>query len=94
MFRPELYRRDDPEVVAADRRAAEQLYVGLSRLGEAPGDEPGEAAADPRAIAAWSLVHGFATLLLAGNLPSVEADPEAAFRAAAATLVQPRRAST
>jgi AcrR family transcriptional regulator len=89
MFRPDLYHRDDPDLVAAERRSAEQLYAGLARLGAAPPQST--AAADPRATAAWSLVHGFATLLLAGNLPQAEDDPESAFRAAATTFVRPGR---
>lgn len=86
MFRPDLYRRDDADLIAAERRAAEQLYAGLARLGDAP--PRAAAGSDPRAIAAWSLVHGFATLLLAGNLPQAEADPEAAFRSAATLFVR------
>lgn len=60
MFRPDLYRADDPELVEAQRRASAILYGGAASL------RP-----DARAtgLAAWSLVHGFATLWNAGVLP-------------------------
>jgi AcrR family transcriptional regulator len=62
MFQPSLYDRDDPEVVAAAQRAAAALSTGVSTLDDPP------AAEDTREseLAAWSIVHGFATLWLAG----------------------------
>lgn len=88
MFRPDLYRADDPQLVAAKQAAARFLYG------------PAAAASGRRAgrgrdagIAAWSLVHGFATLLLDGNLPpAARRDPEAAARRAASHLFGARRA--
>ncbi|MFC0004634.1 TetR/AcrR family transcriptional regulator [Micromonospora siamensis] len=73
MFRPELYRADDPELVAARDRTGELLRAGVARH---TGGDP-----DVDALAAWSIVHGFATLWLSGALPTrVGADPEAAAR--------------
>lgn len=73
MFRPELYRPDDPELIAARARSGELLRGGVARH---TGREP-----DTDALAAWSIVHGFATLWLSGALPPrVGDDPEAAAR--------------
>ena len=64
MFRPVLYHRDDPAVVAARDRTTAMLRRGAA---QAFGD-------DDRlpALAAWSLVHGMATLIIDGAL---ELDP-------------------
>jgi AcrR family transcriptional regulator len=71
MFRPELYRRHDPELMAA-RQASRALLYGPIAGGTDPGPE------DLRvAVAAWSLVHGLATLWLDRNLPhQLGDDPE------------------
>ena len=62
MFRPELYRADDPLVAAARDRSSALLYGPTEDL-------TGSAATGLNAgVAAWSLVHGFATLWLTGNL--------------------------
>jgi AcrR family transcriptional regulator len=67
MYRPELYRPDDPEVREARAAAAVLLY------GTASPDAQQVAAG----AAAWSLVHGLATLWLNGNLPAqLGNDPE------------------
>jgi hypothetical protein len=64
MFRPELYRSDDSELVAAKEAAFEVLYAtarggaGLSEQQDVTG----------LALAAWCVVHGFAALWLAANL--------------------------
>ncbi|MEU1604800.1 TetR/AcrR family transcriptional regulator [Micromonospora matsumotoense] len=87
MFRPDLYRADDPQVRAARERAGAALHLGVAAL---PVDRaaPGEARTD--ALAAWSIVHGFATLWLAGALPpDVEADPCAAARTVIRRLFTP-----
>ncbi|MFI7435694.1 TetR/AcrR family transcriptional regulator [Micromonospora haikouensis] len=77
MFRPELYRRDDPEVAAARERAGAALRAGVAALPR-DGTDPDEEA---DALAAWSIVHGFATLWLAGALPPrTGPDPETAAR--------------
>jgi AcrR family transcriptional regulator len=67
MYRPELYRRDDAEVRQARAAAAVLLYGTTS-------PDAGRLAAG---AAAWSLVHGLATLWLNGNLPeALGDDPE------------------
>lgn len=82
MFRPDLLRRDDPELAEASARAREMLY---GPVGEVAGD--GEAEVVRAGIAAWSLVHGLATLLLNGNLPpELARDPDATTRAIASHL--------
>ena len=75
MFRPELFHVDDPALVEARAAASATLYGPAAELA---GDESGVLAG----IAAWSLVHGFATLWLNGNLDHVvEGDPEDVARA-------------
>lgn len=84
MFRPELLHQDDLDLVRAAARSRAVLDRGADENG-ARGHGPD---ARPTALAAWSLVHGFAGLLMAGNLgPEVEADPEAALRAIASRIV-------
>lgn len=69
MFRPELYRPDDPAVARA-RSAARDLLYG-SAAASSSSDDP------RAAVAAWSLVHGLATLWLNRNLPpQLGDDPE------------------
>jgi hypothetical protein len=63
MFRPDLYRETDPGLVSARDRSLEVLY-GAARQGA--GLPEGEDITG-LAVAAWSVVHGFATLWLAGN---------------------------
>jgi AcrR family transcriptional regulator len=73
MFRPELYHRDTPELDQARSRTRELLYGPLQQL-------RGESADTQRAgLAAWSLAHGLATLLISGNLtrPGEAADDPA-----------------
>ncbi|MEK0155980.1 TetR/AcrR family transcriptional regulator [Arthrobacter oryzae] len=87
MFRPELYRADDPELIAAKARAGESLYRGVAPFSasESGPDSP------EAALAAWSLVHGFATLWLSGNLPAgLPADPRQAARGVASVLFSRR----
>ncbi|MER5311439.1 TetR/AcrR family transcriptional regulator [Streptomyces sp. NPDC002773] len=75
MFQPELLRADDPDLLAAKERASAGLRAGVAELRDV---------ADPRAagIAAWSLAHGFATLLLTHNVRDAlgDRDPEEYFR--------------
>ena len=81
MYRPELYHRDDAELGRAREAAAALLYgTGeITRERMAYG------------VAAWSIVHGLATLWLNGNLPAqLGDDPEAITRAVAAHLSPPR----
>ena len=67
MYQPELYHRDGDEVRQARAGAAALLYGSAS-------PDTGQLAAG---AAAWSLVHGLATLWLNGNLPpQLGNDPE------------------
>ena len=82
MYRPELYHRDDAELGRAREAAATLLYgTGeITRERMAYG------------VAAWSIVHGLATLWLNGNLPAqLGDDPEEITRIVAAHLDPPRR---
>lgn len=91
MYRPDLYHRDNPELVAARARTAELLRAGVDALPD------GRRGPDPQAavLAAWSLAHGFATLWRSGNLGPYLAGRELAdvFRAVAASLFIDRRSS-
>jgi len=84
MFLPDLLRGDDAALLAARARAGAELSAGVSGV---PASGRGE---DARlaGIAAWSLAHGFATLLLSENLrePVGERNPEDVFRALAELL--------
>ncbi|MBB3083297.1 TetR/AcrR family transcriptional regulator [Geodermatophilus sabuli] len=83
MFRPDLYHPDDPAVAAARQRAADALYGGVRSV-TATRRGPDIPLAG---IAAWSLVHGFATLWLNHALPpGLGDDPQAAARAVAAIM--------
>jgi AcrR family transcriptional regulator len=86
MYRPELYRRDDPSVAEARAKAGALLYGGVRRRGAA-----GEQADALRAgVAAWALVHGLATLYLNGNLPpELGDDPDRLAREIASYLFRP-----
>lgn len=64
MFRPDAYRADDPAVVTARERAGAALTGGVRARTTQAGEE-----ARLTGIAAWSLMHGFATLWLTGALP-------------------------
>ncbi|MCT6777206.1 TetR/AcrR family transcriptional regulator [Streptomyces sp. CS7] len=87
MFQPDLHRADDPDLLAARGRATEALRSGVAGL------PPGGRGEDDRltGVAAWSLAHGFATLLLTGNLADAMEgrDPEEAFRSLAALTFAP-----
>ncbi|BCJ42925.1 TetR family transcriptional regulator [Actinoplanes ianthinogenes] len=97
MFRTDLYHAADPDLVAARRQAADALYAGMTDLPDAPlaGPEvevPARPAPEGAAelasdevrevgLAAWSMVHGFATLWLSGAFPdSAHEDPIEAAR--------------
>lgn len=62
MFRPDLYDPKSPAVVEAGAAAAEHLY------GPAAEAVPGGVEERDAGVAAWSLVHGLATLIINGNL--------------------------
>ncbi|HSS11449.1 MAG TPA: WHG domain-containing protein [Acidimicrobiales bacterium] len=86
MFRTELYRTDDQALVEAKARSAAALYghVGDVAANGASGDRLSAG------VAAWSLVHGLATLWLNGDLPQeLGHDPEAVARSVASYLLRP-----
>lgn len=71
MFRPELYRLDDPDLLAARERAG----AVLAASGDALAADTARARATT--IGAWTFAHGFAELWLSGALPeSADGDPE------------------
>jgi hypothetical protein len=71
MYRPELYHADDPALVEARQAASATLYGPATDLTGSPSS--GALAG----VAAWSLMHGFATLWLNGNLDHiVHGEPE------------------
>ncbi|MET7691935.1 TetR/AcrR family transcriptional regulator [Streptomyces sp. NPDC005483] len=84
MFAPELLRADDLELTTARALATDALRTSVSAV---RADDYG---IDSRlaGVAAWSLAHGFATLLLSHNLdgPVGDQDPEEVFRTLATTL--------
>jgi AcrR family transcriptional regulator len=80
MFRPDLYRLDDPQLVEA-RDAAFRLLHDTARA--ALGADPTEREVTGLVVAGWSLTHGFATLWLNANLQDRVGDDPAAFAAAA-----------
>jgi AcrR family transcriptional regulator len=66
MFRPDLYRSPDPELAEARDGMYEVLYAAVRRVRlDASDDEIAVVGA-----AAWSAIHGVATLLLTGGLPA------------------------
>ncbi|WP_416965052.1 TetR/AcrR family transcriptional regulator [Streptomyces sp. Agncl-13] len=84
MFAPELLRDGDLELATARALATDALREAVSSV------RPAALGIDPRlaGVAAWSLAHGFATLLLGHNLdgPVGDKDPEAVFRTLATAL--------
>ena len=87
MFAPELLRDGDLELTTARALATDALRHAVSAVppeGRGPDDRLA-------GVAAWSLAHGFATLLLGRNLDGAvgEQDPEEVFRALAGMLFRP-----
>jgi AcrR family transcriptional regulator len=66
MFRPDLYRADDPELMTARDGAFEVLFGAV----EAALNEPEPQTVMATTIAAWSETHGLAVLWSTGNLPT------------------------
>lgn len=79
MFRPELLRTDDAELRAAMDRAGAVLSAGAA---ERPGD------ARVNGLAAWSVVHGFASLWNVGAIAPADGRDTLA-RAVAGRLFPP-----
>jgi AcrR family transcriptional regulator len=79
MFRPYLYRSDDPNLVLA-RTAAFDILYGTARM-SLSSQRSGPVTDDEvrgLALAGWSLSHGFATLALTANLAEqLDADTSA-----------------
>jgi AcrR family transcriptional regulator len=69
MFRPYLYRGDDPKLMLAKSAAFDVLYASARTSLTSRRPEP-VTHDDVRglAMAGWSLVHGFATLALTANI--------------------------
>lgn len=84
MFDRSLVNPADVELVAAQDAAGAELAAGVGTLDDA------RAEADPQsaALAAWSLVHGFATLWL-NEAIDTDGDPVAAAQRAARMLFTP-----
>jgi AcrR family transcriptional regulator len=86
MYRPHLLHTGDPTLLEAQAAASKPLFVAMEHLATLdPTIDPTTAS-----VAAWSIVHGFATLWLNGDLQGTAAtDPEASIRAAAGYLFRP-----
>ncbi|MET9127338.1 TetR/AcrR family transcriptional regulator [Streptomyces sp. NPDC004528] len=86
MFAPELLRADDVELTTARALTADSLRRAVAARRPGPDADPGLAG-----VAAWSLAHGFATLLLGHNLdgPLGGQDPEDAFHTLTGMLFAP-----
>jgi AcrR family transcriptional regulator len=77
MFRPGLYDAADPELAAAEAKSAAALEAALATMPDVPTGDEGLTAG----LAAWSIVHGFAVLWLAGAFPEeLGEDPEVGAR--------------
>jgi AcrR family transcriptional regulator len=84
MFAPDLLRAEDLELITARTLAGDALREAVAAVRpEHRGDD-----ARLAGVAAWSLAHGFATLLLGHNLdgPVGDRDPEEVFRTLATML--------
>ncbi|MCX4762682.1 TetR/AcrR family transcriptional regulator [Streptomyces sp. NBC_01275] len=95
MFAPELLRADDLELTTARALATDALRTAVSAASAVsavspvrPDNDNGDADARLAGVAAWSLAHGFATLLLSHNLDGAvgDRDPEEVFRTLAGML--------
>jgi AcrR family transcriptional regulator len=88
MFRSDLYDVTDAEVTAARKRSGSFLAAGVEGMS---AQQRGTADPGLASLAAWSLVHGFATLWLEGA-PGVRDrgdDPEQLAAAIATLLFRP-----
>lgn len=85
MFRPELHRADDPDLLTAKARAARSPRAGAEEI------TAGDRGDDTRlaGVAARSPAHGFATVLLSGDPedPVGGRGPEEVFRAVTGMLL-------
>jgi AcrR family transcriptional regulator len=86
MFRPELLRSSDPALEEVRRVSSTRLYGPIEAMRAADPSFETTAAA----TAAWSLVHGLASLWLGGNLPrALGDDPETIARSVVTYLFRP-----
>jgi AcrR family transcriptional regulator len=84
MYRPDLYHREAPELVAARERTGRLLRETVRAMPEeSRGPDPSVAQ-----LAAWSAAHGFVNLVRGGNLDRQIAgrDPEDVFRGFASVM--------
>jgi hypothetical protein len=70
MFQPDLYHTDDPALLTAKAGASTQLRAGVAA--QSPTEDTAL-----MSLAAWSIAHGFATLLLSHNLEGAVGEGEA-----------------
>lgn len=79
MFRPYLYRGDDPKLVRAKTAAFDILYgTARTSLTSYRSDQVTDDDVRGLAMAGWSLSHGFATLALTANISELrDAEPAA-----------------
>ena len=85
MRAPGLARADDPELEAAMGRARAELRSGVQRFEAGSSRDT-----DTTSLAAWSLVHGLAALILEGAVPlKPDADVAEVARAVTARLRPP-----
>ncbi|MET0235915.1 MAG: TetR/AcrR family transcriptional regulator [Kibdelosporangium sp.] len=92
MYRPDLYHRKDPALMAARERTGGLLRGTVEAMTE-KNNLPDASLAQ---LAAWSVAHGFATLVRGGNLDRAigDQDPAELFRSLAATMFQPHGTMT
>ena len=81
MFDKSLYDAGDPDLVAAETAAGGELAAGVGTLDDPRAKDDPQAAA----LAAWSLVHGFALLWLNQAIDN-DADPMATVQRVAGML--------
>jgi AcrR family transcriptional regulator len=89
MFRPDLYHRKAPELLAARERTGSLLRGTVEAMSE---DKRGPDAGLAQ-LAAWSIAHGFVNLTRGGNLDRTigDRDPEEVFRSLAEVLFMTNR---
>lgn len=86
MFRPDLYRADDPGLTSARAAGAAVLFDAVRR---AFGPRASEEDIVGGVVASWSFAHGFATLWSSGNLPAPDGtDPQTVARRAGDAFVR------
>lgn len=88
MFRPDLYRPEDEQLMEAKARSAAALYESARQVADAAGGDHHKAG-----VAGWALVHGIATLWRDGNLPPDLGDPVALAEEVGPYLFQASRAA-